>query len=217
MLPVNSTTCTQDFELEFNWLRCMENQTSMTRTSTGDGRNWLYSGYLTFTYSEPIMMGGIFLSTRSQTLSRPVVFVAPRLITVDMTVQSLRIWNRNLVVPELVYVNTVQDTNIQMSTIYLGSKILNPWTFATSPQIVPETAAIFGLEVARSVIISPMNISTVCDYGRVDEGVCPQSMVFNVCCGVPICSNIHEQCLRKRSALVVAARLYRSLSVHGTA
>lgn len=79
----------------------MENQTSMARTSTGDGRNWLYSGYLTFTYTEPIVLGGIFPSTRSQTLSRPVVFVAPRLVTVDMTVQSLRIWNRNLWSPSL--------------------------------------------------------------------------------------------------------------------
>lgn len=182
MLPANGTSCVQSFEAEFEWSTCMENQTSMTREA--DGNNWRYSGFMVIDVSTPIIVGGLFPEYQVQSLARAVQFLAPKTLTIDMSEQTLRIWNRELVLPILNFLSASWGQGAYMtSTIRLSSRIINPWTFSASSTVKPVVAMASNADSASGatdVNTGPLTPSSVCNHGAVDTGSCSQTLTFQV-------------------------------------
>lgn len=168
--------------------RCMEDQTSMTRTATQDGQYWQYDGYLEVHVTTPLVIGSggsdyQVATTQAQVLNRAVKFLAPKTLTFNLTQQSLRIWSADLVVPLLVFDHAVWGNSTTSSLIVLKSRIINPWTLRQYPNLAPTpyVRGLGGSAAALGVSTTNYQMNTLCNNGKVDQGVCEQYITFRVC------------------------------------
>lgn len=181
MLAANKTSCMQQFSVEFNWIICMEDATSMTRTTSEDGLYFLYTGAMQINISTPINVNIFLQATQTQSLSRALKFAVPRTVTVDMTQSSVSIWNRMLVLPNITFAGASWGNSATgVSTVTLSSRVINPWTMYNTPQVTPQIQLDSISASGTSPVSSALSPNLICDGPYVRGAECNQTLTFQV-------------------------------------